>query len=173
MELKMKEIKLGNRYIVYENGTIWSIKQSKFLKGIVGRGGYYRFNLVEHGNCQYLHRLVAKLFIENPENKPMVNHKDGNKLNNNVSNLEWVDCKENTKHAIETGLRKQRVKGEWNPDFKGDKHHNRRLSELQVREARELYATGDYSYKELGEKYGVHLSTVAYAVSKKFWKSVE
>jgi hypothetical protein len=56
----------------------------------------------------YVHRLVALTFLENPENKELVNHKDGNKLNNSLDNLEWVTCLENNIHAIETGLSKKR-----------------------------------------------------------------
>lgn len=54
-----------------------------------------------------IHRLVAQHFIPNPEGKPQINHIDGNRRNNNISNLEWVTCAENTKHAYRTGLHKK------------------------------------------------------------------
>lgn len=69
--------------------------------------GYLFVNLFKKnkGTLSYVHRLVAQAFIDNPENKKTVNHKDGNKHNNHVDNLEWNTNKENNMHAIKTGLR--------------------------------------------------------------------
>ncbi|MEI4618393.1 HNH endonuclease, partial [Bacillus cereus] len=71
-------------------------------------GGYYRVELNHKGKRLrfYSHRLVAKTFINNIDNKPEVNHIDGDKLNNHVSNLEWCTGEENMRHAIDNGLRK-------------------------------------------------------------------
>lgn len=63
---------------------------------------YLRVNIKKYA----LHRLVALTFIENPENKPFVNHIDGNKLNNKAENLEWLTCSENNLHAHKIGLNK-------------------------------------------------------------------
>lgn len=82
----------------------------------------------------FVHRLVAFLFIENPENKPCVNHIDGNKLNNNVSNLEWCTHKENTKHAIDTGLL----------GFKyGEDNNSAKLTNNQVKEIYDRLSKGE------------------------------
>ena len=83
--------------------------KGKFLKIRNGVHSYQVTCLTKNGICKnkFIHRLVAEAFIPNPENKPQVNHKDGNKKNNCVDNLEWCTAKENTRHAIKTGLKKK------------------------------------------------------------------
>ena len=73
---------------------------------VLDKNGYFTVILRKHSSvkCYKVHRLVAQHFILNPENKPQVNHVDGNKLNNDVNNLEWVTDQENKPHARRTGL---------------------------------------------------------------------
>lgn len=102
----MKEIAgYEGLYWACENGDILS--KNTTLKGIAGKFGYQRVSLYSAERKKKLHsvhRLIAIAFIPNPENKPEVNHRDGNKANNAVSNLEWVTSSENQLHAFAHGL---------------------------------------------------------------------
>lgn len=103
----MDMIEFVSGYFVNSNGEVFSNKtgEMKKLNGSV-RNGYKVIGITIDGKQQFYfaHRLVAEAFVPNPEHKPIVNHKDGNKLNNCVNNLEWCTYRENTQHAWDTGL---------------------------------------------------------------------
>ena len=104
--LPMKFRDLKNDYMINNFGHIWHKINRKLKSNHIDINGYQKCSLTINGKeyTASVHRLVAQTFIPNPENKPCVNHIDGNKENNSVKNLEWVTHKENTAHAIKMGL---------------------------------------------------------------------
>jgi hypothetical protein len=100
----MKSIEYLDKYIVYENGEIYSKKYKRFLKTRINHNGYTCVKL--NYKQIRLHRIIALLFIDNPLNKKCVNHINGIKSDNYVSNLEWCTHSENNKHAYRIGLKK-------------------------------------------------------------------
>ena len=104
----MKVDILENRYILYDDGRIYSKARKIFLKPYLNKYGYLEIVLrptINGSTKKYrINRLIAIYFIPNPDNLPQVNHKDGNKLNNKVNNLEWCSASYNTKHSYDIGL---------------------------------------------------------------------
>lgn len=107
-------------YEVYSDGRVFALPRSRtgrnnifrrlkgrFLTGTKNNKGYVQFQLWSNNKSKrfLVHRLVADAFILNPQKHPLINHIDGNPMNNTVSNLEWCTYSENMKHAYKTGLR--------------------------------------------------------------------
>ena len=103
-------------YEINQQGKVKSLKKLNYgyiMKQRPDRAGYNTVRLTKPSllsSTQYVHRLLGFAFIENPFQKPMINHIDGNKLNNSIQNLEWVTNSENMKHAYSIGLCKSGTK---------------------------------------------------------------
>ena len=109
-----KIIKDYENYMISNLGRAKSIKTNTILNQRLSNNGYLRFN-VRNGNSKYekpktmmTHKLVAENFLLKIDGKNYVNHKDGNKQNNNIANLEWCTAQENTIHSFKLGLQKPR-----------------------------------------------------------------
>lgn len=108
-----KVIPFAPNYEISDNGMVMSHKcvQDKALKPYKDKNGYWGLTLRVNGKSirKRIHNIVAETFIENMHNYPCVNHIDGNKTNNNVSNLEWCTYKYNSAHCRELGLNPQEI----------------------------------------------------------------
>ena len=128
---------------------------------------YPRVNLCKE-NCmvkKLVHVLVAEAFIPNPQGKPMVNHKDGNKRNNRVDNLEWVTNSENVRHAFRIGLNRRK---------KGTDVYNAKFCEDEIKYIRENYIPRDeiFGANAMAKKFGVVKSTILNIIHRKTYPNV-
>lgn len=159
-------------YAVSNCGRVKRITYSPFAGGKEFRKptetqfGYLQFGFRKDGKLRvvFAHRLVACAFLERPSDKHVVNHKDGNKHNNHVDNLEWVTMKYNSFHSFHV-LNHKAANGERLPQS--------RLTENDVIKIRNLYSTGNYSQKELSEMFSIASSHISNIVSLKKWKHVK
>lgn len=156
---------VSENYECSNEGHIRNKKTKHVLKEFDScRDGYLRTQF--DGKTQTIHRVIAKAFLPQDETKSYVNHIDGNKKNNNVSNLEWCTFSENIKHAYDNNLIIKR-KGEYN---------GRHILTLDdVIHIRKIYKAGDINNgaKPLSKKYGVAPQTISAVVSGQNWKYID
>lgn len=133
-------------YEIYDNGTIIGKRFKRPLKSRINEYGYPEVTLyLDNKKIKIaVHRVIALLFCEGYEEGLQVNHKDGNKLNNNFYNFEWVTTQENIKHAYKTGLN--------NRMHIINSQKRRKLKLEQVRDIRKRHSQGE-SLKSIYEDY--------------------
>ena len=162
-------------YLVSDLGRVQSLPRSKFSKAKSIQhvpGGILKIRIRRdyptvylsrngHGMNMRVHRAVALAFIPNPEGKPCVNHKDGNKNNCRADNLEWVTYKENDRHASENGLKAC-----------GSRQHLAKMSEEDVSFIKKQLRQGQ-SVRSLARTYQVHYSTMLDIKHGKTWRHVQ
>ena len=153
-------------YEISDNGILYSLITNTILKSSIGNHGYNVVSLHKDKKqkTKTVHRLLAKTFIPNPNNLPMVNHKDGVKTNNYVDNLEWCTSEYNNAHAVETGLRTH---------AKGERVHTNKLTEKQVLEIRAKYKPRVYTQKQLGIEYNVTRTCIQAIIENITWKHLK
>jgi len=158
------KVKIDNKYQIEFIGSVVINHKGKELKAQKNTSGYLYVNLCH--NCkskkQYIHRLKAIAFLENKRNCKEVNHIDGNKLNNEIDNLEWVTSKENKEHAFKNNIN----------NYKGEKHKLSKLNSSDVFNIRKEYAEFKISHSKLALKYGVNQSVITRVINKTAWSHI-
>ncbi len=155
---------IGRIRSLSRKNSLGSLRKERILKPSLSNNGYKVVFLYKNSipKPHRIHRLVAKHFIKNIKNKPCVNHKDCNKLNNKSINLEWVTFKENIQHSWKNG-RNIYPKGELNGISK--------LTEKQVRYIRKIGKSKTLA--EMGDKFGVTFQTISDIINRKTWKHIK
>ena len=151
-------------YFITENGEIFSSATNKFLSTRKDKDGYLKVRLISTDGQRHtysVHRLVLMNFnpVKNMDTL-QVNHIDGNKENNSLSNLEWVTCSENIKHAFKIGLKTQA----------GENNNASKYTEQQVLQAIELLKSKKYNCAEIDRKLGFCKDFTASLKRKDTWK---
>ncbi len=153
---------VGLPYKVSNTGKVFSERTGIIMKPNLIRGGYLQYNLSVGGvrHMRLEHRLVAEAFISNPERFTEINHIDGDKENNTIDNLEWIDRGGNVRHAFANGLYDLNKK-------RGENNGNSKLSNDQ----RNSILDDKRTLKEIASQYGVTEQAIWYV--KKTWERKE
>lgn len=155
-------------YEVSDKGNVRRIGSNTVLKPNFTNKGYLKVSLSVKSNVKQfnIHRLVAEAFVHNEYNKPQVNHIDGNKLNNYISNLEWVTNQENRTHAVQNSLHKVTF---------GEQRFNSVLTDDDVRFMKRNYkqGRGNMNSNYFAKKHNVSKQTIINIINGKKWTHIK
>ena len=154
-------------YLVCDNGNIISFKRKGYikekyehnLKPLKNSKGYLQVGLSnDNSNTRIflVHRLIAFCFIPNPKKLSVINHKDENKTNNDVNNLEWCTNEYNLKYSNVTYR-------------KCEQNYNSKITKQDVEEIRHLYKTGKFTQQQLSDKYNISRPHISDIINNKKW----
>lgn len=164
-------------FSISPEGIVKNNKTNKIVSKKPDSGGYCRLSYSYNGRILkvLVHRLVYILYGKEPltEEFPLVNHKDGIKTNNSISNLERSNLSHNQKHAYDNGLNYVSEKSIIGLSIKhdGENGPSAKLTHEQVREIRSLYRNKNITMKKLGLIYGLHDSTICDIINHKTYKN--
>ena len=161
MEIFKDINKFENKYQISNTGKVISKKTGLQLKPMYNKKGYQYVHLSINrykSTKQYIHRLVGIHFIPNPDNKPQINHIDGNPSNNNVDNLEWCTNDENQRHAVLNNLH-----------FQGESHRCSKFTNESILLLPKLVQAG-FTPKLINQITGVAVSNLLKIFNGKLWR---
>lgn len=163
----MKRINGYKNYWIDLQGNVYSRFSRKTLSPAISKRGYWVLVLINNKSIKktvYIHRLLAKAYILEEPMKTYVNHKDGVKTNNKITNLEWCTSSENIKHAYVIGLRTPN-------STKGSGIGNSKLTEKNIPIIRQMRKQGIF-LKDIGSHFNVSYRTIWDVTSGRRWSHV-
>lgn len=147
------------RYLISNKGDVFCIPELRFIPQSLHDKGYLKVSLIKNGTHTryFVHRLVMLTFVR--KSKLQVNHKDGNKKNNSILNLEYVTPKQNIRHSFIKGFH-----------HSGEKCTFSKLSLSQVNKIRKEYKSGKISQSKLAKKFGISQPTICDIMKGRTWR---